>query len=89
MKSAIEEMYYGTRGNSDSFRYSQTVMNLLDAVIDSDNALRELLKEKPEALKTFETFQEALDDKESRTVFEAYREGFRFGFLLAFDIMKE
>lgn len=87
MKSAIEEMLFGNRGNLDSIKNSEEGEKLLDEVVATDEALRAKLDlEQTELLKKF---QQAIDDASFQDNIEYYKEGFRFGFLLALDVLDE
>lgn len=87
MKSAIEEMLFSNRGNLDSIKNSEEGERLLDEVVATDEALRAKLN--PEQTELLKKFQQAIDDASFQDNIEYYKEGFRFGFLLALDVLDE
>lgn len=87
MKSAIEEMLFSNRGNLDSIKNSEEGEKLLDEVVATDEALRAKLD--PEQTELLKKFQQAIDDASFQDNIEYYKEGFRFGFLLALDVLDE
>lgn len=87
MKSAIEEMLFSNRGNLDSIKNSEEGERLLDEVVATDEALRAKLD--PEQTELLKKFQQAIDDASFQDNIEYYKEGFRFGFLLALDVLDE
>lgn len=87
MKSAIEEMLNGERGNLETLRNSEEVTKCYDDVIEWDNTLRDMLKDSPEQLEALSKFQRALDKLDAQAAIDRYKEGFRFGFRLALDVL--
>ena len=89
MKSAIEQLFYGTFADIEKLKLTEQQLKSLDAVIECDEKLRELLKGNEEALGVFEKFKRAVDDNAGEEVLAFYKEGFRNGFQIALDAMDE
>ena len=89
MKSAIQELFYGTFADIEKLKLTERQLKSLDAVIECDKKLRELLKGNEEALSLFEKFKRAQDENTDGEIFAFYKEGFRNGFQIALDGMDE
>ena len=83
---AIMQIFHGIRGQQESVSLSEKYKALFNQSCESEKALREKLS--PELLPLLD---EALDDIHNaycEAVDNYYAEGFRFGCLLGFDVMK-
>ena len=89
MKSAIAELFYGNFAQIGNIKLNQKQLKSLDAVIENDDKLRELLKDDAEALTLYEKFKRAIDENAGEEAVAFYRAGFRNGFRLALDVMEE
>ena len=86
MKSAIEQLFNGTFAQIEKIKSSE---ELLTAVIECDEKLKELLKDNQEALDAYEKLRNALDKSDCEELLAFYKEGFRNGFQIALDGMDE
>ena len=86
-KSAILQMFYGERGDSQVVPMSDSVQKAAERLADWDDELSAKLKDFPEALSLYKKVCEAFDDEHVEAIDCYYREGFRFGFLMALDVM--
>ena len=89
MKSAIKELFYGNFAQIENIKLTRAQLKSLDAVIECDEKLRELLKDNSEALNLFEKFKRASAENTDSEIFAFYKEGFRNGFQIALDGMDE
>ena len=88
MKSAIEELYFGTF-MYETIKLSPKQQKCLDDIIECDNALRTLFQDNKEAGDYFARFKCALDENTAAEALACYKEGFRNGFQIALDAMGE
>lgn len=84
MKSAIEEIYYGSFGTHDP-DLGEEYSKALEKAREKEEALRELIKDNPEAVKLFEEYQNADGESLCVEVRGYYKQGFRNGFRIALD----
>lgn len=84
MKSAIEDILFG-HGTIDKIREGEEGLKLRDAVIAADEALRAVLN--PESKELYKNFQQAIEDSSWQECIDFYKEGFRFGFRIALDVL--
>ena len=89
MKSAIEEIFYGNWGGTESVKNSADCKRQADETERLELKLEELLKENPAALEAFEKFKEALDEVICLEVRDFYKAGFRNGVRLIIDAFGE
>ena len=85
--SAIKEMYYGNRGQQDTIKIAKEDRKILDVIIECEEVLRNRLDKTPELLNTFIKFDNAVSELKVVELENYYREGFRFGFLIAMDVL--
>ena len=89
MKSAIEQLFYGTFADIEKIKLSEKQLKSLDDVIECEEKLTELLKDNAEAAALFEKFKRALDESTNEETLAFYKEGFRNGFQIALDGIDE
>ena len=87
--SPILQMYYGKRGDSDLIVCTKEYSRLADVLEKHDNAFREKIKDNEELLSLFDTVLDANADLHCESVDMHYVEGFRFGFLMALDVLHD
>lgn len=89
MKSAIEQMCFGLRGTYESVRTSEKYSQLMDKVCEVDDKLTEKLKNDKAVEELYKQFKDAIDEASCEECETFYKEGFKFGVLLGFDISEE
>ena len=87
MKSAIEELYYGKLGGREVS--AEKEREATAEASDKGKALYNLIKDNEEAVKAYFEYCDAYNYNLCVQIFENYKDGFRNGFWLAFDVMKE
>ena len=85
-KSAIEQMYYGERGNLNNIPSSPEYAHLLDEFSANDRKMREKLKNLPEILALYQKTEKSMNAITSKDAYDYFAEGFRFGLLLGIDV---
>ena len=88
MKSAIEAVFDGDLAskNPDMGKEYWEASKITQI---KEDALLELIKDNEKALKAFGEYLDAEGESSGIAVSGFYKEGFRNGFWLAFDVMKE
>ena len=86
--SAIKEMFYGNRGNYDSIKLSIEGKNALDKVVETEESFIKMLNDKPQIIEAYKNLNARINEMNATNFEDAYIEGFRFGFLMALDILK-
>ena len=89
MKSAIQELFYGTFADIEKLKLTEQQLKSIETLTACDEKLTALLKENKEALTLFEQFKRAMEDSAGEETFTFYKEGFRNGFQIALDGMSE
>ncbi|MBE7085291.1 MAG: hypothetical protein E7368_04470 [Clostridiales bacterium] len=87
--SPILQMYHGKRGTSDHILSSEEYARLLEIAEGYDNKFRKKIKDNDELLSLFDKVLDANADLSCESVDLHYVEGFRFGFLMAIDVLHE
>ena len=87
--SPILQMFYGKRGNSDLVACTKEYSRLADIAGKFDQAFREKIKDNNELLSLFDKVLDSNADLHCESVDLHYVEGFRFGFLMALDVIYE
>ena len=87
MKSPIAQIYYGENGLQELIPQSEKYKKALSEVVKKDEEIREKWKNNPEALKLYDEFVWAKGNMQCEEVENHFVEGFRFGFLMALDVM--
>ena len=85
--SAISEMYYGNRGNAESITISKQEKESLRKLIEIENMFLKEIKDDKSLLEIYEKMQNEQCNQSALNYETAYKEGFRFGFLMAMDIL--
>lgn len=88
MKSAIEQILGGELANQNP-EMSKEYWEAVSATEKKEEALLEFIKHNEKALKAFEEYQSAEGEISGEDAIAFYKEGFRNGFWLAIDVMKE
>lgn len=83
----IRKMFKNEFVNIESIRRSAKSDEALDHIIKADDEIRNKLADKPELMKLYENVTNAFDESEYYASEQHYVEGFKFGFLLAMDIL--
>lgn len=84
--SAIKEMYYGNRGGQETIKIKDEELSVLDVINKNEELLLNTLSKKPEVLEIYKKLDKAIGELTSIENEHHYKEGFRFGFLMAMDI---
>ncbi len=85
--SAISEMYYGNRGNAENITISKREKESLSKLIEIENVFLREISDNKTLLDVYEKLQNEQNNQSALNVETAYKEGFRFGFLMAMDIL--
>ena len=88
MKSAIEQVFGGELANQNP-DMGKEYWELNSVAIQKEKALRELINNNAEAVKAFDDYINAEGDVSGEEAIAFYKQGFRNGFWLAFDLMNE
>ncbi len=86
--SAIKEMFYGNRGNCESIRLSEEESNVLLKVVESEEKFLKLIENDDNITDLYSKLNAQIGEMSALNSANAYEEGFRFGFLMALDILK-
>ena len=85
--SAILEMYHGNRGNLETIKLTEDEINTSKKVCKIEEELVEKIKNNKELLEVYKRFEDASSTLNMLNVENSFVEGFRFGVLLAFDVL--
>ena len=85
--SAISEMYYGNRGNAESITTSKQEKESLGKLIEIENSFLKVISNDETLLDVYKKLQDEQNNQSALNFETAYKEGFRFGFLMAMDIL--
>ena len=85
--SAISEMYYGNRGNAESITASKQEKESLGKLIEIENSFLKVIINDETLLDVYKKLQDEQNNQSALNFETAYKEGFRFGFLMAMDIL--
>ena len=85
--SAIKEMFYGNRGGHDSIKIGKEELSILGVINEREELLLEKLSQKPEIIEIYKKLDCSIGELNSIENERFYIEGFRFGFLMAMDIL--
>ena len=88
MKSAIEAVLNRELANQNP-DMSKEYWEANAVTIKKEKALLELIKDNAEAVKAFEDYTDAEGESSGMEVVAYYKEGFRNGFRIALDALKE
>lgn len=89
MESAIRKLYYGDFGRGDMIKASDQYDELLQNIVDYDDALIKFFKKHPVESEKFKKLKDFLDDLNAQQAVDYYKHGFRNGFLLALDVLSD
>ena len=84
-KSAILQMFYGQRVDSDKIKCPPEYYESLRKAIEYSNKLLEKIKDMPEVSELFSQYNEWTDKTYSLEVDAYYAEGFKFGLLIGIE----
>lgn len=87
-KSAILQMFNKERGHFEEIGTTAEISRLLDIVMDNDNELCEKLKPFPELIALYKKTNVSIESLHCEEGDNFYAEGFRFGFLMALDVLE-
>ena len=85
--SAIKEMFYGNRGNCESIKVSKEEKDVLAKVSENEEEFLSLIKKDIKLVETYNKLNAQIGEMGALNSATAYEEGFRFGFLMAMDIL--
>ncbi|MBQ8427857.1 MAG: hypothetical protein IJX18_01230 [Clostridia bacterium] len=88
-KSAIYQMFYGSRGTCNDIPHSKEYFDLLGKVSEQEDEVDDALQKHPEILSLLTKTRELIDDMQEEALYCHFAEGVRFGFQLALDIFQE
>ncbi len=88
MKSAIEQLFCGKLVN-DNPDMSKEYWEAISVSAEKGEALLKLIRRNAEIRKAFEEYQDAKSEIVNEEGIALYKQGFRNGFWLALDVMKE
>ena len=83
----IKNIFLGNVGNCDCIPQSREYEEAENCFDKLDKEFRELLKDKSELLDKYNQISTTLVDMLEQTEIDHFVEGFRFGFLLALDVL--
>ena len=86
--SAIKEMFYGNRGNHESMILSKEEREVSNEAGELESALLNELKKTPDLIKLYEKLRDRELETCALNLESTYSEGFRFGFLMALDVLE-
>lgn len=86
--SAIKEMFYGNRGNYESVNLSAEEKSLLAKVVEIEGKFLKLIKNEDKVIDLYDELNAQVGELHALNFASAYEEGFRFGFLMALDVLK-
>ena len=89
MKSAIQELFYGTFADIEKLKLTAKQIKCLDIIIECNEKLTALFKDNEEALALLKQLKSAMDESAVEEVLAFYKEGFRNGFRIALDGIDE
>lgn len=85
--SAIKDMYYGNRGAHDTIKIENEEVIVLDVINECEDLLLKELNQMPKILEIYKKLDDAIGELTCIENEHYYIEGFRFGFLMAMDIL--
>ncbi|MBQ9117951.1 MAG: hypothetical protein IJY11_01975 [Clostridia bacterium] len=86
-KSAIKQMLYGERGGFEDVPVSEEYRRIQSELVDCDDLMHAELSRHPKLLQLYEKTCRAFEAENVEACDCHYQEGFRFGFLLALDVL--
>lgn len=89
MKSAIADLLSGKRGRSDLFKLTEEIKTLSKRAIAAEKKITGKLEPYPGLTEMHEETSNLIDEMHLEESYLYYAEGFRFGFLLALDVLQE
>ena len=88
-KSAILQMLYGQKGNSDTIKSSDEYHKILDILCEQEQKLQETLTKLPEIIELYNKVDNLRSDLHLEELNIYFKEAFRFGVLLGIEIASE
>lgn len=85
--SAISEMYYGNRGSCGNINLNEEENESLTRLIDRENKFLEKIKNNKPVLDAYEKLSDEQCEQNALNNEHFYKEGFKFGFLMALDVL--
>lgn len=87
-RTAIAQMYHGGRGSVEKMEISRETSDILGAVDEKYNKLKDKLSSQEEIWRLFKDFEDAISDLRAEECADNYAEGFKFGLLLGIEAGK-
>ena len=84
-KSAIMQMYFGKRGNTETIPMSDEYKTVLSKLVTLDEEMTKKLKENSELLELYKKIIEVEMELEAETSDTHFYEGFSFGLLIGVE----
>lgn len=84
-KTAVMQMFYGQRVDSDKIKCSPEYDECLHKAIEYSSKLCEKLKDMPEVMELFTQYNDWTDRAYALEVDAYYAEGFKFGLLIGIE----
>ena len=84
-KSAILQIFYGQRGDSEKVKCAPEQTEYLNKAIEYNNKLCEKLKSMPEVMELFTQYNDWTERAYALEVDAYYLEGFKFGLLVGVE----
>ena len=84
--SAIKDLYYGERGDSELIEPSEKIRELFEKVNERREEMEKLLENYSDIKIAFLKFIDAQEELRLTIMHEYYAEGLRFGVLLGLDV---
>lgn len=84
--SAIKDLYYGERGDSELVEPSEKMRELFQRVNEQREGLEKLLENFQDIKIAFLNFLDTQEELRLTAMHDYYAEGFRFGVLLGLDV---
>ena len=88
-KSAILQMYYGEKGNSDTIKGSDEYFKILHNLCAEEQKLEEKLEKFPEIIELYNKVDNLRTEMHLEELTLYFKEAFSFGVLLGIEIASE
>ena len=87
-KSPIMQMNYQERGSRRELPVTKECHKCLEIAVAAEKKLLDTISDRPDIRKLYEAANDAIEDLHSQQLDDCYAEAFRFGFLLALDVVE-
>ena len=85
--SAISEMYYGNRGSHEDIKLNAEEKESLTKIVEIENEFVKDIKDNEKLSGAYNQLSNEQSNLNGLIMESAYKEGFRFGFLMALDVL--